>query len=149
LRPSSLVMSDTPVEVQFTSAGCLNYPCRTPSSATQGDFRTRCINTAGPRAEKLVSCTTAAARQSLSVRTRQTLLTSGTLSYRRVSPCHCLLWQCDVRLCAGNLSNAFLQGCALVVAPVSAHVKIPRIGRTPTDDRTSRSADRRGARGAG
>ena len=21
---------DTPVEVQFTSAGCLNYPCRTP-----------------------------------------------------------------------------------------------------------------------
>jgi hypothetical protein len=23
-------MSDTPVEVQFTSAGCLNYPCRTP-----------------------------------------------------------------------------------------------------------------------
>src|SRR6185312_1009446 len=30
LRPSSLVMSNTPVEVQFTSAGCLNYPCRTP-----------------------------------------------------------------------------------------------------------------------
>src|SRR4051812_9018223 len=30
LRPSSFVMSDTPVEVQFTSAGCLNYPCRTP-----------------------------------------------------------------------------------------------------------------------
>ena len=29
-RPSSFVMSDTPVEVQFTSAGCLNYPCRTP-----------------------------------------------------------------------------------------------------------------------
>jgi hypothetical protein len=29
LRPASLVMSDTPVEVQFTSAGCLNYPCRT------------------------------------------------------------------------------------------------------------------------
>jgi hypothetical protein len=25
-------MSDTPVEVQFTSAGCLNYPCRTPES---------------------------------------------------------------------------------------------------------------------
>src|SRR5262245_48203389 len=23
-------MSDTPVAVQFTSAGCLNYPCRTP-----------------------------------------------------------------------------------------------------------------------
>ena len=22
---------NTPVEVQFTSAGCLNYPCRTPS----------------------------------------------------------------------------------------------------------------------
>jgi hypothetical protein len=28
--PSTFVMSDTPVEVQFTSAGCLNYPCRTP-----------------------------------------------------------------------------------------------------------------------
>jgi hypothetical protein len=26
-------MSDTPVEVQFTSAGCLNYPCRTPAIA--------------------------------------------------------------------------------------------------------------------
>jgi tripartite-type tricarboxylate transporter receptor subunit TctC len=30
LRPSSLVMCNTPVEVQFTSAWCLNYPCRTP-----------------------------------------------------------------------------------------------------------------------
>src|SRR5512144_85885 len=30
VRPSSFVMSDTPIEVQFTSAGCLNYPCRTP-----------------------------------------------------------------------------------------------------------------------
>jgi hypothetical protein len=31
LRPSSLVMCNTPVEVQLiTSAGCLNYPCRTP-----------------------------------------------------------------------------------------------------------------------
>ena len=30
LNPSSLVMCNTPVEVQFTSAGCLNYPCRTP-----------------------------------------------------------------------------------------------------------------------
>jgi len=30
MRPASFVMSDTPVEVQFTSAGCLNYPCRTP-----------------------------------------------------------------------------------------------------------------------
>src|SRR5258707_531857 len=29
MRPSSLVMCNTPVEVQFTSAGCLNYPCRT------------------------------------------------------------------------------------------------------------------------
>ena len=28
LRPSSFVMCNTPVEVQFTSAGCLNYPCR-------------------------------------------------------------------------------------------------------------------------
>jgi hypothetical protein len=27
LRPSSLVMCNTPVEVQFTSAGCLHYPC--------------------------------------------------------------------------------------------------------------------------
>src|SRR6476646_3125131 len=25
-------MGNTPVEVQFTSAGCLNYPCRTPRS---------------------------------------------------------------------------------------------------------------------
>jgi hypothetical protein len=24
-------MCNTPVEVQFTSAGCLNYPCRTPT----------------------------------------------------------------------------------------------------------------------
>src|SRR5580700_11335401 len=30
LRPSSFVICNTPVEVQFTSAGCLNYPCRTP-----------------------------------------------------------------------------------------------------------------------
>jgi hypothetical protein len=35
LRPSTFVMSDTPVEVQFTSAGCLNYPCRTPFSDRQ------------------------------------------------------------------------------------------------------------------
>jgi hypothetical protein len=27
-------MCNTPVEVQFTSAGCLNYPCRTPTEAT-------------------------------------------------------------------------------------------------------------------
>jgi hypothetical protein len=33
LRPSTFVMSDTPVEVQFTSAGCLNYPCRTPAAS--------------------------------------------------------------------------------------------------------------------
>src|SRR5439155_13771518 len=33
LRPSSFVMCNTPVEVQFTSAGCLNYPCRTPYCA--------------------------------------------------------------------------------------------------------------------
>jgi hypothetical protein len=31
LHPSSFVMWNTPVEVQFTSAGCLNYPCRTPT----------------------------------------------------------------------------------------------------------------------
>ena len=30
VHPASFVMSDTLVEVQFTSAGCLNYPCRTP-----------------------------------------------------------------------------------------------------------------------
>src|SRR3954453_4795894 len=35
LRPSSFVIFDTPVEVQFTSAGCLNYPCRTPLEASQ------------------------------------------------------------------------------------------------------------------
>jgi hypothetical protein len=29
-------MSDTPVEVQFTSAGCLNYPCRTPVGIEDG-----------------------------------------------------------------------------------------------------------------
>jgi GMC oxidoreductase len=28
-------MWNTPVEVQFTSAGCLNYPCRTPNSPIQ------------------------------------------------------------------------------------------------------------------
>jgi hypothetical protein len=33
LCPSSFVMCNTPVEVQFTSAGCLNYPCRTPRGA--------------------------------------------------------------------------------------------------------------------
>jgi hypothetical protein len=33
LRPSSFVMWNTPVEVQFTSAECLNYPCRTPLDA--------------------------------------------------------------------------------------------------------------------
>jgi hypothetical protein len=30
LRPSLFVIWNTPVEVQFTSGGCLNYPCRTP-----------------------------------------------------------------------------------------------------------------------
>src|ERR1700680_2683986 len=35
LRPSSFVMWNTPVEVQFTSAGCLNYPCRTPAQLVQ------------------------------------------------------------------------------------------------------------------
>ena len=36
LRPSSFVMCNTPVEVQFiTSAGCLNYPCRTPTEAKE------------------------------------------------------------------------------------------------------------------
>jgi hypothetical protein len=33
LRPSSFVICNTPVEVKFTSAGCLNYPCRTPPHA--------------------------------------------------------------------------------------------------------------------
>src|SRR5271154_2192217 len=34
LRPSSFVMCNTPVEVQFiTSAGCLNYPYRTPEGS--------------------------------------------------------------------------------------------------------------------
>jgi hypothetical protein len=36
LRPSSFVMCNTPVEVQFTSAGCLNYPCRTPIHSMRG-----------------------------------------------------------------------------------------------------------------
>src|SRR5271163_4547114 len=37
LRPSSFVMCNTPVEVQFiTSAGCLNYPCRTPLGIALG-----------------------------------------------------------------------------------------------------------------
>src|SRR4029077_7445737 len=35
LRPSSFFMGNTPVEVQFTSAGCLNYPCRTPTGQDQ------------------------------------------------------------------------------------------------------------------
>jgi TPR repeat protein len=29
-------MWNTPVEVQFTSAGCLNYPCRTPYASGHG-----------------------------------------------------------------------------------------------------------------
>jgi hypothetical protein len=33
LRISSFVMANTPVEFQFTSAGCLNYPCRTSRSS--------------------------------------------------------------------------------------------------------------------
>src|SRR5271170_925135 len=42
LRPSSFVMCNTPVEVQFiTSAGCLNYPCRTPSGPE--DFHLRAL----------------------------------------------------------------------------------------------------------
>src|SRR5262245_30589927 len=41
LRPSSFVMSDTPVAVQFTSAGCLNYPCRTPVAVGVGMSATR------------------------------------------------------------------------------------------------------------
>src|ERR1700732_4700569 len=36
LRPSSFVMCNTPVEVEFiTSAGCLHYPCRTPRSGSK------------------------------------------------------------------------------------------------------------------
>jgi hypothetical protein len=35
LSSSSFVMCNTPVEVQFTSAECLNYPCRTPIAACQ------------------------------------------------------------------------------------------------------------------
>jgi hypothetical protein len=38
LRPASFVMSDTPVEVQFTSAECLNYPCRTPTRNNNRQF---------------------------------------------------------------------------------------------------------------
>src|SRR5215207_2683045 len=60
LRPSSFVMSDTPVEVQFTSAGCLNYPCRTPdcfarAMAVPGEMVSwspgglRCNPQAGPK----------------------------------------------------------------------------------------------------
>ena len=38
LRPSSFVICNTPVEVQFTSAGCLNYPCRTPGAQSDSKF---------------------------------------------------------------------------------------------------------------
>src|SRR4029079_13954698 len=38
LRPSSFVMSDTPVEAQSTSAGCLNYPWRTPQDVSARPF---------------------------------------------------------------------------------------------------------------
>ena len=40
LRPSSFVMGNTPVEVQFTSAGCLNYPCPTSASALKYELWT-------------------------------------------------------------------------------------------------------------
>jgi hypothetical protein len=41
LRPSSFVMCKTPVEVQcITSAGCLNYPGRTPVALRQELHRT-------------------------------------------------------------------------------------------------------------
>jgi hypothetical protein len=41
LRPSSFVICNTPVEVRFTSAGCLNYSCRTPDKryVRNGDLR--------------------------------------------------------------------------------------------------------------
>jgi hypothetical protein len=32
-------MGNTPVEVQFTSAGCLNYPCRTSDKAKDERWR--------------------------------------------------------------------------------------------------------------
>jgi hypothetical protein len=38
LRPSLFVICNTPVEVRFTSAGCLNYPCRTPSIDSASNF---------------------------------------------------------------------------------------------------------------
>jgi autotransporter passenger strand-loop-strand repeat protein len=45
LCPSSFVMCNTPVEVQFTSAGCLNYPCRTPQIVVYGvDSGTTVLN---------------------------------------------------------------------------------------------------------
>src|SRR5580700_10281029 len=52
LRPSSFVICNTPVEVQFTSAGCLNYPCRTPQRRTQLHFTPRC----GGRTVGLSAC---------------------------------------------------------------------------------------------
>ncbi len=48
LRPSSLVMCNTPVEVQFTSAGCLNYPCRTPRQPKTTPMRRLCQKSPGP-----------------------------------------------------------------------------------------------------
>src|SRR4249919_1661815 len=49
LRPSSFVMGNTPVEVQFTSAGCLNYPCRTSETdGAAGGLRERGVVQADP-----------------------------------------------------------------------------------------------------
>src|SRR6187200_1094906 len=53
LRPSSFVMSDTPVEAQSTSAGCLNYPCRTPDNrAASGSGKWRRAKCDRPRRQR-------------------------------------------------------------------------------------------------
>jgi hypothetical protein len=68
LRPSTFVMSDTSVKVQFTSAGCLNYPCRTPQ--TQANSANAADNSIGEHFEFL--------RKSLSFVREAPLIGHGT-----------------------------------------------------------------------
>jgi Periplasmic binding protein len=56
-------MCNTPVEVQFTSAGCLNYPCRTPVRASSAVGGSADAGEEGQRGRQATSCRTDRARR--------------------------------------------------------------------------------------
>jgi hypothetical protein len=61
VRPSSFVIFNTPVEVRFTSAGCLSYPCRTP--VEQNDEAPReCVRDSNPEGRVFATKSAAVAR---------------------------------------------------------------------------------------